>query len=482
MFACIYVPDFPVAAIVRAEPSLRDNAVAVLEGKPPQMRVVALNDTARLLGIEIGMTKLQAAIFAVPQEASTVPAQPQPKKKSPEIELGSRRGKAPRKPTAAVLRQRSPEQEQSSHAALLDVAHAFTPRVEDTHPDRLLLDLDGLERLYGPATAMARELASRVGSVGLECNIGVAANPDAAMHAACGFSGVTVLPAGEEARRLGVLPLHVVLESLDIASGCGTRTSAAAREREKLREQMLDTLERWGVRDFRMLALLPEHALAARLGEVGTHLQQLARGAAMRTLALCDPPVHFEEGMELESAVETLEPLSFLLNRLLEQLCARLEARALAVQELKLRLQLEPRVADEQTTTCEELEICAKQVALFDCREGNFYIADASVAGGHARSQGLSQAAAVGFGDLSARSTGLQTVDCSRAGTSAFGTARPVFAHHSRGRKAGDHTGSNQRHRWRTPSRHREGTGHASSGCISHGAVCRPAGSGQCDR
>jgi protein ImuB len=37
-------------------------------------------------------------------------------------------------------------------------------------------------------------------------------------------------------------------------------------------------------------------------------------------------------------------------------LCTRLEARALAVQELTLRLQLEQRVADEQTTTLPELE------------------------------------------------------------------------------------------------------------------------------
>ena len=204
MFACIYVPDFPVAAIVRAEPSLRDRAVAVLEGKPPKVQVVALNDPARLLGIEIGMTKLQAAVFAAPQEADIVSAQPQPRKQSPQNnKLTSQRGKAPRKPTAAVLRQRSPEQEQSSHAALLDIAHAFTPRVEDTHRDRLLLDLDGLERLYGPAASMALELASRVSTVGLGCNIGVAANPDAAMHAACGFSGVTVLPAGEGATAAG---------------------------------------------------------------------------------------------------------------------------------------------------------------------------------------------------------------------------------------------------------------------------------------
>src|SRR5271165_7017546 len=278
MFACIYVPDFPVAAIVRAEPLLCDRAVGVLEGKPPLVRVAALNEKARLLGMEVGMTKLQAAIFAVSEEKGVVSAQSEARKKISQIELSSRRAKAQPKPTAAVLRQRSPAQEESSHAALLDVAHAFTPRVEDTHPDRLLLDLDGLERLYGPAATMARELASRVSAVGLECNIGMAANPEAAMHAACGFSGVTVIPAGEEAKRLGVLPLTVLLDSFDIACSAETETLAAARERAKLREQMLDTLERWGVRDFRRLALLPEHALKSRLGEAGARLQRLSRG------------------------------------------------------------------------------------------------------------------------------------------------------------------------------------------------------------
>ena len=201
----------------------------------------------------------------------------------------------------------------------------------------------------------------------------MAANPDAALHAACGFNGITVIPPGEEARRLGVLPIAVLLDSFDLAHARQAETTAAAREREKLREQMLDTLERWGVRDFRTLALLPEHALAARIGEAGTRLQQLSRGAGMRTLALCEPPAHFEEAMELESAVETLESLSFLLNRLLDQLCARLEARALAVQELKLRLQLEPHVADEQTATLQELATVQNASLLANRRDGNLY-------------------------------------------------------------------------------------------------------------
>jgi len=354
MFACIYIPDFPVAALVRAEPSLRARALAVLDGKPPQMRVASLNDKARVLGMETGMTKMQASSFAEPDEKGVDSTPSEPKKKTSQIEFSSRRAKAQPKLTTAILRQRSPAQEASSHAALLDVAHAFAPRVEDTHLDRLLLDLDGLERLYGPAVTMARELASRVSAVSLECNIGVATNPDAAMHAACGFSGTTVIPPGEEARRLGVLPLTVLLDSFDIYTA-GAGTSAAAREHAKLQEQMFDALEQWGVRDFRRLALLPEHALASRLGEAGARLQRLARGEEMRTLALCEPPMHFEEAMELESAVETIESLSFVLNCLLDQLCARLEARALAVQELKVHLQLERRVADEQTTTVQEL-------------------------------------------------------------------------------------------------------------------------------
>ena len=331
MFACIYIPDFPVEAIVRAEPLLRARAVAVLEGKSPLVRVVALNEKARQLGMEIGMTKLQAVVFAVPEENST-----------------------------AILRQRSLEKEKSAHSALLDVAHSFTPRVEDTAVDMLLLDLAGLERLHGAHAKMAHKLASRVSVVGLKANVALAANPDAAMHAARGLRGVTVVPKGKEAQRLGVLPLPVLLDAFEISQG------NSAADREKLREQMLDTLERWGVRDFRTLARLPDHALASRLGEAGAHLQRLARGATMRTLALCEPPLRFEEAMELESSVATLEPLSFILNRLLEQLCARLEARSLAAQELHLRLQLERRVADEETETAQDLTSDSHNVRQFE--------------------------------------------------------------------------------------------------------------------
>jgi protein ImuB len=105
--------------------------------------------------------------------------------------------------------------------------------------------------------------------------------------------------------------------------------------------RLLAVLERWGIRDLRALAALPKVALSERLGQEGLRLQQLARGEASRTLVPVEAPAVFEEAIELEYPILLLEPLAFLLNRLLEQICARLAARALNTQELRLTLALQ---------------------------------------------------------------------------------------------------------------------------------------------
>ena len=104
--------------------------------------------------------------------------------------------------------------------------------------------------------------------------------------------------------------------------------------------RLLETLNRWGIRNLRALAALPEISLSERLGQQGLHLQKLARGSAIRTPIPVEAPLVFEEAIELEHPIVLLEPLAFLLNRLLEQLCARLASRALATQELRLTLEL----------------------------------------------------------------------------------------------------------------------------------------------
>jgi protein ImuB len=301
MFACIFVPNFPVAAVFRAEPELRARAVAIFEGKPPLEKVFAVNESAGRMGIAPGMTKAQAELCS-----------------------------------EVTLRPRSLLQESTAHAALLDCAQSFSPCVEDAAADTAILDLAGMESLFGSLPEIAHSLFHRAADLGLDANVAIAANPDAAVLAARGFSGVTVIPPGKEGECLGSLPVEVFFsEPYEV------KEQGGKKKEEKESSCMLETLERWGIRNLRALAALPEIALSERLGQEGLRLQQLARGAASRTLVPVEAPAVFEEAVELEYPIVLLEPLAFLLNRLLEQICARLASRALNTQELRLTLELQ---------------------------------------------------------------------------------------------------------------------------------------------
>ena len=291
MFSCLHIPDFPVEAIIRFEPELRGRAVAVLTGRPPLEKVVALNEHAREIEVETGATKAQLEAWE---------------------EL--------------VLRTRSETQEQSAHAALLDCALAFSPEVEDTAPGTVLLNLAGLQPLFGPESKIAQKLALRASQMDLQANVAVAANPDAALLAARGFSGLTLIPQGRETERFGELPVDVLLESF----------SSDADEVAR----WLETFDRWGIRNLHALAGLPEIPLIERLGQAGLRLQKLARGQVIRDLRLYESLPCFTETIELEYPIVLLEPLAFLLNRMLEQVCARLGTRARSAQELRLELEL----------------------------------------------------------------------------------------------------------------------------------------------
>lgn len=291
MFACIFIPDFSAQALIRFEPELRACPMVVLTGRPPLEKVMGLNEHARLAGVEIGATKAQLEAWEGLQ-----------------------------------LRTRSEAQEMSAQAALLDCAQSFSPEVEDTSPGTVLLNLDGLEPLLGPLPKIARDMAQRASQMGLDANVSVAANPDAALLAAHGFPGITLIPEDHEGERLGDLPVDVLLESFSSGADEATR--------------WMETFDRWGIRKLRSLAALPEVPVSERLGQPGIRLQTLARGAASRKLRLLEPQLIFAESVDLEYPIVLLEPLAFLLNRMLEQVCERLRGRALAVQELRLKLQL----------------------------------------------------------------------------------------------------------------------------------------------
>jgi hypothetical protein len=84
---------------------------------------------------------------------------------------------------------------------LLNCAQRFSPLIEITSADLVTFDIRGLGRIYGPPDRIAQEI-ERV--VGIPAQIAAAANPDTAIYAARGFSGTTLIPDGEEAKRLAL--------------------------------------------------------------------------------------------------------------------------------------------------------------------------------------------------------------------------------------------------------------------------------------
>jgi protein ImuB len=202
---------------------------------------------------------------------------------------------------------------------LQEVARAFTPRVELAEPDLVLLDLDGMGRLWPSMESLGEALleASR-GRGLLDPRVALAWTRVAARLLARARPSLTLVPAGGEPAALAELPLtHLGLP-----------------------EDRLHLFQRWGLRTLGDVARLPAVGLAERLGPDGPRLRRLARGEDETPLVPTPPPESFEATLEVDWPVEGIEPLSFLLSRVLESLCKGLRARGRQAAALTLFLSL----------------------------------------------------------------------------------------------------------------------------------------------
>ncbi len=128
--------------------------------------------------------------------------------------------------------------------------------------------------------------------------------------------------ARHEAATLAPLPLRVLAQlALALALGSGPTQAQSLKPTKPDVEQ----LPRWGLRTLGDLASLPSAELSARLGQPGLRWQRWARGEEMRPLVPAGVAEQFEESLDLEWPIDGLEPLSFVLARLLDPLCERLE-------------------------------------------------------------------------------------------------------------------------------------------------------------
>ncbi len=293
MFTCIHAPDFAAQSALRLRPQMLEHAVAILDGEPPQETVFAVNLHARNRGVRHGMSRLQAESF-----------------------------------NRLHMLRRSREQEASAIAALQECAAAFSPRIEtvefyySSEPGgTVVMDIRGTSSLFGTPHQLASSACSKAVACGLHVQAAVSANFHAAVCAARGFSGITILPVGGEADSLGPLPLSILDLSPEIA----------------------ETLRSWGIHSCSALAALSERDLIARLGQQGQRLRALARGEHPHLLVPIEADFGSElvESLELDHSVEQLEPLQFLFARMIDQLLVRVMSRSLCIAALDIQLSLE---------------------------------------------------------------------------------------------------------------------------------------------
>ncbi len=106
---------------------------------------------------------------------------------------------------------------------------------------------------------------------------------------------------------------------------------------------MWEVLESWGIHTLAQLAQLPETGIAERFGPAGVHLQHLARGATKRPLKIFKPEITYEDRIALDHPVTLLEPLLFLIARILNDQCDKLLSHAMSANEITISLELENR-------------------------------------------------------------------------------------------------------------------------------------------
>jgi protein ImuB len=309
-FACVVVPRFPIAALLRVEPELRGCPLVVClpegggSGRTPGPRstLVEVSAEAERLGIRVEMTVAQALV----------------------------------RHADLVVRPRDERAATAARAALVDVAGSVSPRVE-AEGNAVYLDTEGLERIFPSDGTIAAALASRAERIGLAVGVGVAASK-ATSRIAAGLAArrgeAILVPPGGDAAWLAPRPLTVLAAVPVVMSG--PRRSGRPMRWPVFR----DRLERLGLRRVGDLARLPRREVLSRFGREGLRFWEIAAGRDGAPLRPEPSAPDFAEGVVFEYAVDSIEALLFSLRGLLDRLMQRLGVHGLSCKGLRITLDL----------------------------------------------------------------------------------------------------------------------------------------------
>lgn len=293
MFSCIHLPNLLIEAALARHPGLHSHPCAVVanEGRPDDPK-------SPLLAINPAAAKHGIQTGESPVRART---------RCPDLRFLAR----------------DPETEQSLQNILLELAESLSPDFERHQPDTLIMDLAGGR----PPTTWNPPLP--------HIRLALAETPDLAHLAAMAnlpFSGRLL-----ESADFDPLPLTI----LSLADLPGHKA-------------FLPIFRLWGLHSLSDFRNLPQQEIAERMGPGATLLHNILHGKTRRLLKLHRPIESFVQSIHFETPLESLEPLVFQANRMLQTLCARLQASHRAAGKLRFSLWFESSGQIERTLVLPE--------------------------------------------------------------------------------------------------------------------------------
>ncbi|MBI2512996.1 MAG: DNA polymerase Y family protein [Opitutae bacterium] len=365
MFIVLHVADFPLQAALRAvapvsdrreelpQPSQRTTFSTVASPLPTAL--IQAGHRPALLSATLAPSSAYlthpAALFSGTTKKS-VALSANARARAAGVELGMSAPQAIARCADLLIRTSNDTAEADARAVLLAGAFTISPHVEATAPGLVTLDAHGLApTARAPACHAA---IARLASLDLFATAGIARTPLLALYAARQVAPVsnrrmalTPLPrstpnsVAAQPLPAGHRPALPHASALDVSPSAETAFLAPLPlATAEPTAELVGVLHAWGLRTLGDLTRLSRDDVGRRLGAAGTALWDRARGGEPRPLHLVAPPQELAAAMEFEDALETLEPLLFILRRFLDRLTLELEAAHRVAAELDLTLTL----------------------------------------------------------------------------------------------------------------------------------------------
>jgi protein ImuB len=284
LWLALHLPQLPLLALTRGSDDT-GKAVAIHETRRQRPVICSSNPDAAALGIHPGMTlaaarSLSTSLLAIPRD--------------------------PRMETT-TLQQLAAWSQQFTATVCLD-------------SNSLLLEIGGSLKLFGGLAVLQKQISHEALQLGYPHTVGIAPTPLAALWLARAHQPQPVVDRSQLQPTLARLPLHIL----------------------PCPERQLEKLQGMGCRKLGHLFRLPRAGLARRMGVDFVQLLDRALGQLPDPRTPWQPPPGFDSQILLSEPVSSIEPLFFLLQRLLLELGGFLRGHGAGATTLYLDL-LHPR-------------------------------------------------------------------------------------------------------------------------------------------